>query len=661
MDKMNSFKESSIFYSVKFFGFIVRRLPLKMALWLGRMMGTLAYYWDVKHKSQAYANLKVAFSHTKSSDEIKKITKNLFQNYGQNLIELFRMPLMNSSRFEGYIKVEGKEHVGEALKKGKGVILLAMHFGSWELASLASARLGFPYKVMVRSQKKYSRLDDLLNAHRAGGGYVPISRGLGTRDFVKSLKNNEVVGMVVDQGGRDGVLVPFFGRQASMSVGALRMGLRGNVPICFCVIIREQDGLHHRMVIHQPFDLENTGNLEQDIAANLKRITKLMEGYICQYPSEYMWFYKIWKYSKEANITILSDGKMGHLRQSQAVACMTQQALAERGIETMVQTIPMNFRNRLAARGLSLLSFFLHPLICQGRLEFLKWFLSGESFRQVMAIKADFIISCGSSVAGVNYLLSHDHHAKSIVILRPGLLGFHRFHLVVLPQHDTFFLRGHRPGLAITHAAPNRMTPQYLEEQSRLLLNRFSHLKDNLKFKIGLLFGGDSEDVFLSEPQIKVLLHQIKDVCEQINADILATTSRRTPARIEQLLQRDLKKDPRCALLILANQDDVPQAVGGILGLADIIVVSGDSISMISEAASSGKNTIVFLPQTRAKVLKGLEKHRIFMEKLHAQGFILSSDVRNIGRSIYDIAKNKIQTRTIDDHPIILEAVRKII
>ena len=35
-----------------------------------------------------------------------------------------------------------------------------------------------------------------------------------------------------------------------------------------------------------------------------------------------MWFYKIWKYSKEAQITILSDGKMGHQHQSQTVACL---------------------------------------------------------------------------------------------------------------------------------------------------------------------------------------------------------------------------------------------------------------------------------------------------------------------------------------------------
>ena len=143
--------------------------------------------------------------------------------------------------------------------------------------------------------------------------------------------------------------------------------------------------------------------------------------------------------------------------------------------------------------------------------------------------------------------------------------------------------------------------------------------------------------------------------------DILIATSRRTPARLEQMLYKEFKKYPACPLLILANQENVSEAVGGILCLSDIIVVSGDSISMVSEAASSGKDTVVFLPQTRAKILKGENKCGAFIERLNAQGYILSSSVHNVGQSIYDIARNKIRTKPINDNEIILEAVRKVI
>ncbi|OGX23842.1 MAG: hypothetical protein A2Y03_02160 [Omnitrophica WOR_2 bacterium GWF2_38_59] len=653
-------KESIIYYSLKIFGFIVRILPLWLSLLIGKFIGIVAYYFDAKHKGQAYANLKMAFADSKSPYEIRNITKELFLNYGQNFIELFRMPLMNSKRFEKYVSVEGKENIENSLKEGKGLILLAMHFGSWEMASLSCAMLQFPYKVMVKPQPKYSKLDDLLNTYRSCGGSVVLSRGAGTRDFVKSIKKNEVVGMVVDQGGRDGMLVPFFGRPASMSVGAIRLGLKLGVPICFAVVIR-QKGAYHKMIIDKPLDLVDTGDTEKDVFESLSKVTKKMEGFICKYPSEYMWFYKIWKYSNKTNIAILFDGKTGHLRQSETVAKMVQKALAERDVEATSQIISVNFKGKYPARLFSLLTVFLHSFIYQGRLDFLNWFLTQESFDEIMSVKADFFISCGSSIAGLNSLVSKDHNAKSIVVLKPGLLRFNRFDLVVLPQHDEPEKKDLKARMAITKAAPNLITKEYLAEQSALLEKRYSHLKENVRVKIGLFVGGDSNNVFISENQIRVLINQIKNVAKDLKASLLVTTSRRTPSRIEQMLYRELKKNIVCPLLIIANQDNVPEAVGGILGLSDIVVVSGDSISMISEAASSGKKTIVFLPETRAKFLKIYNKHKLIVEILNEQGYILSTDVKNIGNSILGVAKNKLQTRAINDNKIILEAVREIV
>jgi len=201
----------------------------------------------------------------------------------------------------------------------------------------------------------------------------------------------------------------------------------------------------------------------------------------------------------------------------------------------------------------------------------------------------------------------------------------------------------------------------YLQEQSKLLLNRYSHLKNRIKIKIGLLIGGDAKNIYISEHQIRLLVRQVKEIAKEIKADILVTTSRRTPPHIEQILFQKLKKDSHCPLLILANREEVPEAVGGILGLSDILVVSGDSISMVSEAAAAGKKTIVFAPENRNRLLKRSSKHQLFVDGFDQRGFILATNVKDIGQSIYDMAKNKIKTTKLDDNPIILEAVREVI
>jgi len=629
-------------------------------LLIGRFIGLMAYYFDFKHKSQAYANLKMAFAEKMSPKELKKITKSLFMNYGQNLIELFYLPKLTEEKFEEMVDIQGKEHVSQSLSKGKGTILLAMHYGSWELASLSCAMLGHPYKVIVKPQKKYSKLDELLNNFRECNGSVIISRGLGTRGFIKSLRNNEIIGMVVDQGGRDGVLVPFFDRQASMSVGAIRMGLKLGVPICFAIIIRIK-GRKHKMIIHQPLVLKNTNNLEEDIISNLKQIVLLMEKYIYEYPHEYMWFYKIWKYSKQANIVILSDCKVGHLRQSQSVANAIQQALINRGVESKVNMVEVKFKNPFLARVFSVFSFVLSSFVLQGRLELLKWFIRKDSFQKLIALKGDFFVSCGSSIAGLNNLLAKDYNAKSIAVLKPGMLRYRKFDFIVLPQHDAPKKKAKNFRLTLTEAAPNLINDKYLDEQKNMLLNRYSHLKTRTRYTIGVLIGGDTKHVYLSEKQILMFAHQLKQITKQSKVDLLITTSRRTPPRIEQLLFKEFKKDPSCPLLILSNNEDVPEALGGILALSDLLVVSGDSLSMVSEAASSGKKTIVFLPTRKDLILNRGQKYKNFIDRMHNKGFIYSTTVNSMAQTIYDVMKNKIYTKRLDDNQTILNAVQDII
>ena len=104
-------KELIIYYSARLFGLVIQSLPLPVALWTGKFLGMMVYYFDARHKALAYANLKMAFSRLRSSDELKRITKILFQNYGRNLIELFRMPLLTPSKFAELVKIEGKENI----------------------------------------------------------------------------------------------------------------------------------------------------------------------------------------------------------------------------------------------------------------------------------------------------------------------------------------------------------------------------------------------------------------------------------------------------------------------------------------------------------------------------------------------------------------------
>lgn len=658
---MNYLLEYLLYGIVKFVGFVISQLPISFSLAIGRGLGTIGYFLDRKHRALAYANLKIAFARTKKPSKINRIVKTLFQNYGQNLMELFYLPLMRQWGPEKFIAVEGREHVLEARKKGKGVILLAMHFGSWEISSLIGAIFGCPYCVFVKPQKRFLRLDELLNSYRRRGGATVITRGRGTRQIIESLRRNEVIGTVVDQGGRDGMLVKFFGKQASLSVGAIKIGLKYDVPICFSIIIREK-GCRHRLIIHPPLTLKKTEDINCDILTNLNEIEKMMERYIIEYPAEYMWFYKIWKYSKESTMVILDDDKPGHRQQSKAVAQLLEKALAGRGITPETQIVKVEFKNKWAAKAMTILSFLSHPQFCQGRIRYLKWFLTRESFQQVMSVKADYVISCGSLTAGVNFLLSRDYRAKSISILKPSIFGFRRFDLLVLPAHDARWLgEDKKKNVVVTQGALNLINEEYLKEQTNLFRKRFSYFNEAAGLKIGILLGGDTKRDAPRQDLMRAVLRDIKEAAQQLQADIFLTTSRRTPAAIEDLVQNELKSYSRCPALIIANHNNIPEAVGGILGLSDIIVTTADSISMVSESASCGKNVIVFSAQNKNSADHRKTKHGFFLETMQSQNYIVLADGHQVGPQITAMAKNKIKTKTLDNNVAVLEALKKVI
>ena len=271
------------------------------------------------------------------------------------------MPLIKPENFQRLITVEGIENLSQARQQGKGAIMLAMHFGSWELASLSCAMLNLPYKVMVKPQTRYSRPDELLNWYRSCGGYVVLSRGW-ARAILSAVSGiTKSSGWWSTKGAETEPWCRFWPQCLNVRGGDPDGTSSGACRSVLASSIREPNG-RHKMIVHKPMELINTGDPEKDIPSNLNRITRIMEDYIRRYPSEYMWFYKIWKYSNETSIAILSDGKTGHLRQSQAVAGLLQKALGERGISSSVRTTEIVFKSQWHRKLFMVLNLLIPPV-----------------------------------------------------------------------------------------------------------------------------------------------------------------------------------------------------------------------------------------------------------------------------------------------------------
>jgi len=630
----------------RLFGPVVRALPLRLSLFIGRAIGCCLYYFDFKHRAISYSNIRQAFGGELSPSQISAMNRKFYKNFGQNVIEVFLIPIVKKKYFNKYIVVDGKEHIYEAFKQGKGVILAAFHAGNWELSNIVCANLGFSFSLFVRDQQLV-RLNELLNSLRCAQGYKIIQRGNQVRGLVEALKKNEAIGMTVDQGGKTGELVKFFGKDASMATGAIKLALKYGSVILPAYYTRI-DGPYQKVIIGEAFPVKQ----DESVKNNLQRLVSIFEKIIRQYPFEYYWPYKIWKYSKERNILILSDGKAGHLRQSQAVAAIAKKSLEAAGIKTSLNLLQVGFKNKFSRHLLACAGCLSGKYSCKGCLWCLRNCLDSVTYESLLKQKPDIIISAGAGLAAVNCVLARESFAKSVVLMKPSILSTNKFDLLIVPRHDRPLKR---KNILITDGALNLIDEDYLKKQAEELSLRLKTTDHRPEAYLGLLIGGDTAEFRLQPEAVQQAARQLKSACEKHNCSILATTSRRTSPEAENLLKQELNNSSLCRILIIANQENPSCSIGGILGLSDIIVVSPESISMISEASSSGKYVIVFDDP-------GLDKkHRRFLEYFAGKKYIYLIKPQALEEQIEYLRLNKPEIHTLNDRALVSGAVKKIL
>ena len=650
--KMESIIDFLGFITVKAFSLFLWCAPLRPALWLGRRMGDIAYHANLKRRMIAYANLKAAFSE-KGPKELRKINKRHFENLGMSIIELLKLPVMHKAYLDRHVKIENLDRIRQCLEKGKGVIVLTAHFGNWEISSLAAGLNGYKMSVFAREQK-YERLNNLLNEFRQSTGCKVITKGFSVKDIIRTLHNNGIVAMLSDQdAGANGVFVRFFDRPASTAHGAVAFSVKTGATILPSFIWRVGTDKHVARA-GDPLELVRTGDEKKDMKENLQRITDILERHIRQFPDQWLWAHKRWKSTTQRNVMVLTDGKAGHFNQGMAVAEMVEEALGSmlkaRGIEespiVKIHPVEIKFKNNFTRMLLNLTSIFASRR-CQGCLRCLEFCLDKESFKNVKNTYADIIISCGAGTTAANIFLKYENNARGVVIMKPGMGRNRKFDLIILPRHDTVFdfrsrQRRLPKSMLVTEGAPNRIRTTSDERRTTTS-------------GIGLLIGGDAKGFRLKKEDVEKIADEIIELSEEKNLDIFVSTSRRTSPEIDRLLKEKFRGNKHCKLLIIANEKNVEGAVAGIFGSSDIIITSPESMSMISEAASSGKYVVVFRERF------GKSKYDCIVSNLEQQGYIYTAAPNEVYNKIKKIIETRPEVKRLDDRKKIAERLKDII
>ena len=194
----------------------------------------------------------------------------------------------------------GDEHIHAAFARGRGLMFLTPHLGSFEAAAIAyAADFGQtlqPMTVLFRPPRK-SWLRAVVAAARTRPGLQSApTTGAGVRAMVRALQRGQCVAILPDQVPPKGlgIWTPFFGQEAYTMTLSVRLATQCDATVLLAWGERLPWG--RGFVVHvQPL----SGLLTGDTAADVALVNRDMEALIRRHPQQYLWGYARYKQPRD--------------------------------------------------------------------------------------------------------------------------------------------------------------------------------------------------------------------------------------------------------------------------------------------------------------------------------------------------------------------------
>jgi mitochondrial fission protein ELM1 len=214
----------------------------------------------------------------------------------------------------------------------------------------------------------------------------------------------------------------------------------------------------------------------------------------------------------------------------------------------------------------------------------------------VRAPLPELVIGCGGMAAAVGAALRRD--GPPVVQVQHPRMSARRFDMVVVSRHDE--LTG--PNVVVTRTALHRATPARLAAAADEWRPCFAHLPRPL---VAVLVGGNNGRFRLDAAVAAELAGQLAAMMRADGVGVAVTPSRRTDPAATRVLAETLTP---LGAYVWDGSGGNPYF--GMLGLADAIVVTVDSVSMVSEAVATAAPVMLASLPGRSR------RNSLFMEGL---------------------------------------------
>lgn len=228
-----------------------------------------------------------------SEAEARRVLIGCWDNVGRVAAEFPHVARIDIFGDPERVRVEGAEIIDRLRDDGRPGIFFGAHIANWELLAFGAAQRGLRItgvyrhannpvsERLYRSARAHPNIE-LVRKEHAGGTLL-----------AQRLREGRHLALLADQKLRQGVPVPFFGRDAMTAPTPALLALRFRCPLVPAHVVR-LEGARFRVIVEPPLELPDTGNVRADMHTLLTRINAIIEGWVRDHPEQWLWLHRRW-------------------------------------------------------------------------------------------------------------------------------------------------------------------------------------------------------------------------------------------------------------------------------------------------------------------------------------------------------------------------------
>ncbi len=193
---------------------------------------------------------------------------------------------------------ETERIIRQVIDEGRGVVIVTMHVGHWDLGLRLLTRHGLPVHVVMLSEEsdevsRYAneaRALPNLTVHRMG------SSPLLAVELMTALKRGEIVAVQADRPVGGNVMpTRLFGAETPLPTGPAQLAMATGAPVLPLFVLFETGGRYQLLAMSpMRFERGRGDGAKAALAAAMKHVAGMMESVLSRYPDQWFNFYDVW-------------------------------------------------------------------------------------------------------------------------------------------------------------------------------------------------------------------------------------------------------------------------------------------------------------------------------------------------------------------------------